>query len=112
MQEGEVPDPRLRLKSPLSVPAYCPTRLKLLYDYFDAPGLLVSALLWCVSQLFLRHYAVSSHSPIYTHTHLFILRDSPLKFLLLLSHFQLTQLVCQAMTAFTIKGCNKQSTVQ
>lgn len=56
MGEGEVPDPGLRLSSALSVPAYCPTWLKLLYDYFDAPALLVSALLWCVSQLFLRHY--------------------------------------------------------
>lgn len=56
MGEREVPDLGLRLKSALSVPAYCPTQLKLLYDYFDAPGLLVSALLWCVSQLFLSHY--------------------------------------------------------
>lgn len=75
MWEGEVPDPGLRLKSPLSVPAYCPTRLKLLYDYFDAPGLLVSALLWCVSQLFLRHYWCCLFSLPYTYTFIYFKRQ-------------------------------------
>lgn len=115
MREVEVPDLGQNLKSPSSDPAcYGPTWLKVFLWLFWCPWFAHN---WLANQrkdyIFSVLFMLSLLTFQYTHTHIYLKkkRDSPLKFLLLLPCSQPTQLVCQAMTVFTIKGCNKQSSV-
>lgn len=111
MREVEVPDLGQKLKSLSSDPAcYCPTWPKVFLWLFWCPWFahFIFSLV-CKPVIFKVLFMLSLLTPLYTH--IYLKRDSPLKFLLLLPCSQLTQLVCQAMIVFTIKGCNKQSSV-
>lgn len=100
--------------SPLSDPTcYCPTRLELPFC-FDGPGSLISSLLWCVSQLLPKHYCI----PVYifnNYTFIFFFsktKRQPFENFAATVMFPADDLVCQAMTVFTVKGCNKQTSVR